>query len=263
MANAFIPWIGGKRRLARHLLPLIPTHTCYCEPFAGAAAIFFAKPPSQVEVLNDVNGELVNLFRVIQHHLEEFCRQFKHALLSRQIYEWEQMKRPETLTDVQRAARFYYLQKLAFGGKVTGQSFGTGSTVGIRINLLRIEEELSAAHVRLAGVIVEHLDWQDCLARYDASHTFFYADPPYWETEGYGVDFGLEQYQALAAAARSIAGKLIISVNDHPKMREVFAGLPMEAVRITYTVSRGGGAAREELIIRSSEEGFGGTRSLL
>ena len=118
MHKPVIPWIGGKRRLAKVLLPLFPEHTCYVEPFCGAAALFFLKRISKAEVLNDVNGDLVNLYRVIQHHLEEFCRQFKHALVSRQIYEWLKDTPPYVLTDIQRAARFFYLQKLAFGGKV-------------------------------------------------------------------------------------------------------------------------------------------------
>ncbi len=84
-----IPWLGGKRRLAPFILPLFPDHTCYVEPFAGAAALFFLKEPSEVEVINDINGELVNLYRVVQHHLEEFVRQFKWALTSRKVFEWE------------------------------------------------------------------------------------------------------------------------------------------------------------------------------
>jgi DNA adenine methylase len=110
MSGPLVPWIGGKRRLADRLLSLFPKHTCYVEPFAGAAAVFFAKAPSEVEVLNDVNGELVNLYRVVQHHLEEFVRQFKWALSSRIVYRWLQMQPTEPLTDIQRAARFYYLQ---------------------------------------------------------------------------------------------------------------------------------------------------------
>lgn len=107
MATPIIPWIGGKRRLAKPILDRFPAHACYVEAFCGAAAIFFSKEQSDVEVLNDINGELVNLYRVIQHHLEEFVRQFKWALSSRQVFEWEQRKDPGTLTDIQRAARFY------------------------------------------------------------------------------------------------------------------------------------------------------------
>lgn len=150
MPKPFLPWVGGKRRLAPHILPLFPEHVCYVEPFCGAAALFFLKEPSKVEVLNDVNGELVNLYRVVQRHLEEFVRQFKWALSSREIYRWMKITPSETLTDIQRAARFFYLQRLGFGGKVDGQTFGTATTSPPRLNLLRIEEDLSEAHLRLS-----------------------------------------------------------------------------------------------------------------
>src|SRR5579871_6540541 len=107
--SPIIPWIGGKRRLANKIIPLFPTHECYVEPFAGAAALYFRKRPALVEVLNDINGELINLYRVVKIHLEEFTRQFKWALTSREIFKWLQITPAETLTDIQRAARFYYL----------------------------------------------------------------------------------------------------------------------------------------------------------
>ena len=85
MATPIIPWMGGKRRLADRIFPLMPPHQCYVEPFAGGAALFFLRPtPADVEVLNDVNGDLVNLYRVVQNHLEEFVRQFKgHSPVAR------------------------------------------------------------------------------------------------------------------------------------------------------------------------------------
>lgn len=264
MADPFIPWMGGKSRLADRILPLIPAHTCYVEPFAGGAAIFFRKQPSECEVLNDVNGELVNLYRVVQHHLEEFCKQFKFELISRQRYGWHQQAHVDGLTDIQRAARFFYLQKTSFGGKSEDQSFGTTTTTPPKFNLLRVEQDLTMAHIRLATATIEHLDWRQVVEKYDRPHTVFFLDPPYWKTEGYGVEFGMEQYEAMASLARSIKGRMIITVNDHPEMRRVFDGLPWEGVPITYSV--GGGAnsqAAQELIIRSSEDGFGGNLSLL
>jgi len=250
MYQPIIPWIGGKRRLAKTILPLFPAHQCYVEPFAGGAALFFLKAQSPVEVLNDINLELVTLYRVVQHHLEEFCRRFKWALASRQLYEWAQMTQPETLIDIQRAARFYYLQKLAFGGKVHRQTFGTATTSPPRLNLLRIEEDLSQAHLRLSRVCIEHLSWPRCIEKYDRARTFFYCDPPYWATEGYGVDFGLEQYDEIARHAREIKGKMVISVNDIPEMRQAFKGLRMQTVDINYTVGGAGkGKDKKELII--------------
>lgn len=123
MSSPIIPWMGGNRRLANRLIPLFPPHECYVEVFAGGAALYFLRPQlAPVEILNDINGELVNLYRVVQNHLEEFVRPFKWALSSRQIFEWQKITRSETLTDIQRDARFFYLQQHAFGGKVSGQT---------------------------------------------------------------------------------------------------------------------------------------------
>ena len=206
-----------------------------------------------MEVINDINGDLINLYRVLKHHLVEFVNQFKWALTSRQMYEWEKMANPETLTDIQRAARFFYLQKLAFGGKVEGRTFGTATTTPPRLNLLRIEEDLSAAHLRLSRTCIEMLDWETCISKYDREHTLFYIDPPYYGTEGYGVEFGIEQYQHLAEAARTMTGKCLISLNNTPEMRKIFKGLKSRTVRIDYTV--GGASSKRkqatELVLKN------------
>lgn len=251
MSAPIIKWMGGKRRLVDRILPFIPAHTCYVEPFAGGAALFFMKPHvADSEVLNDINGDLICLYRVVQNHLEEFVRQFKWALTSRQVFKWLQDTRPETLTDIQRAARFYYLQQLSFGGKVSGQSFGTATSAAPGLNLLRLEEQLSAAHLRLSDVFIEHLTWQNCITRYDREHTFFYMDPPYWQTAGYGFDFGPEQFEEMAELMRNMKGKAIISLNDHPDVRRWFAGFHFESTDIKYTVggSENAKEAREVLI---------------
>ncbi len=236
MSKPILPWMGGKRRLAKQILPLFKPHTTYVEPFCGGAALFFMKEPAKVEVINDVNGELVNLYRVVKHHLDEFLRQFRWALVSRQEYLWQQKSNPETLTDIQRAARFFYLQKLSFGGKVVGQTFGTAATTPPRLNLLRLEEDLSDAHLRLSQTTIERLDWQECIRRYDRPGTLFYLDPPYWGTAGYGVDFGLEQYEQMAQIAREAKGQVVISVNDVPEMRKAFKGLTTQTIKINYLV---------------------------
>lgn len=250
-AHPLVPWIGGKRRLARHILPLFPVHTCYVEPFCGAAALFFQKEPSKVEVLNDVNGELVALYRVVQHHLDEFVRQFRWALTSRQMFQWLKAQPPEPLTEIQRAARFFYLQSLAFGGKVVGQNFGVSTETPHRINLLRLEEDLSAAHLRLANTVVENLPWRKAVERYARPTTLFYCDPPYWGTEGYGVEFPLDEYEEIASCARTGKGTYLISVNDCPEMRRVFAGLPMRRLTIKYTVGTKAPKTTGELLVGS------------
>lgn len=250
-ANPIIPWLGGKRRLADKLIPLFPPHECYVEVFCGGAALYFLRPvPAHTEVINDINGDLVNLYRIVQHHMEEFVRQFKWAISSRQIFKWQQAVRSETLTDIQRAARFYYLQQHAFSGKVVGQHFGTATT-GPAINLCRIEENLSAAHLRLAGTYVENLPWLECMTRYDRPHSFFYLDPPYWQTEGYGVDFGFEQYEQMAEFMRSCKGKVMVSINDHPDIRRAFDGFTMMGLDIKYSIgsTHGQPGVSKELVI--------------
>ncbi|WP_121774691.1 MULTISPECIES: DNA adenine methylase [Acinetobacter] len=235
--NPIVPWMGGKRKLASHLIPKFPEHSCYVELFCGGAALYFLKPEqAKVEVINDVDGELINLYRVVQNHLEEFIKQFKWALTSRTLFNWLKEAYCPGLTDIQRAARFYYLQQHAFGAKRVGQNFGYATT-GRPINLCRIEENLSEAHIRLAGTYVEHLPWQDCFKRYDREHTFFYADPPYYDTAGYGLDFGYEQYVALANTMRIAKGKVMISLNDHAEMRDVFKDFKIESLNIKYSLT--------------------------
>lgn len=247
-----IPWMGGKTKLLKHILPLIPEHTAYVEPFAGGAAVFFNKEESQVEVLNDINGELVNLYRVVKYHMDEFARQFRWALISRQQFLWQQDTPPDTLTDIQRAARFFYLQKLAFGAKPVDQNFGTSAMRPPRLNLLRLEEDLSIAHIRLSRVIIERLDWASCVSKYDRPGTFLYLDPPYLEVEGYGTEFGIEQYERMAQLAGSAAGKMLISINDHKEIRRVFKGLRKQRLKVDYTVGGSArGRGRYELLIRN------------
>lgn len=232
-----IPWMGGKRRLAKTILPAMPAHTCYVEPFAGGAAILFMREePAEVEVLNDMDGELTNFYRVLKHHLEEFVRQFKWALVSRQMFEWEIKTPTEILTDIQRAARFYYLQKTCFGAKSSVRSFGTATTSPPKLNLCRMEEDLSAAHLRLASVYIEHLDWAKCVEKYDSPHTLFFMDPPYLTLAGYSTEFPGMQYLKLASWLERMQGKAILTINDHPDVRDVFGKFRYEEVDIQYTV---------------------------
>jgi DNA adenine methylase len=161
---------------------------------------------------------------------------------------------PATLTDIQRAARFFYLQKTAFGARVSGYHFGTSAVSPPRLNLLRLEEDLSAAHIRLSRCLIEHLPWDECVRRYDRPGTLFYCDPPYWDTAGYGMEFGMTHYAEMAKLSRSIQGQMVISVNDSPEMRDVFSGLTMDEMAINYSLrNRRSGAITPstELLIRN------------
>lgn len=200
-----------------------------------------------------LNSRLISALRVIYiyahyEHLRQL-RTVNHAkecrasafrtLTSRQNWEWLKSTPPETLTDIQRAARFLYLQKLAFGAKVEGMTFGISATTKPRFNLLTLERDLEACHHRLARTTIEALPWDKCLIRYDREETLFYCDPPYWQTAGYGTEFGWEQYEKLAELSKTIQGKMIISINDHPEIRKLFAHMRVEEVKHSYSVGGG------------------------
>lgn len=250
-AKSFIGWVGGKSQLTSTIIPLIPDHKAYVEVFAGAAWMLFRKPPSEVEIINDINGELTTLYRVIQFHLEEFVRYFKWMLVSREEFERMKVLEPEQMTDIQRSARFYYLIKNGFGAKVTNPSFGVSATQRPRMNLVRIEEDLSEAHLRLARVYVENRTYEQCITRFDKPGTFFYVDPPYWDCENdYGKGlFAKADFERLAALLGKVQGKWLMSINDVPQIRELFKGFQIRAVPTKYSIGATGSKAVQELLI--------------
>lgn len=212
-------------------------HTCYCEPFAGAAWVLFRKDPSRVEVLNDADGELISFWRVIQNHLEEFLRYYKFALISRQLFDLANKTNPATLTDIQRAVRYYYVQRNGFGGKIIGRTFGTSASRSPALNLSTIHDVLLETHWRLKGVTIEHLDACECIRRYDRPTTLFYIDPPYYGTTGYAVPFGKPDYLRLRSELLTIKGRFILSLNDVPAVREIYRAFTFKPVTLKYSMA--------------------------
>jgi DNA adenine methylase len=248
--NSFMGYLGGKRLLVKQILPLIPSHKQYVEVFAGAAWLFFAKEESEVEVINDINKDLVNLYRIIKYHLEEFCKQFKWILTAREEYERFKKENPETLTDIQRAARFYYLQRCGYGGNVDRFNFTSSKTSRPRINLLRLEENLSEAHLRLTRAWIENLPYQKIMPKFDTEDAFFYLDPPYWDCEDYygkGI-FNKDDYYNLRDLFKNMKGKFILSINDVPETREIFKDFNLKTVVTTYNIQQGATKKMQELL---------------
>jgi DNA adenine methylase len=203
-------------------------------------------------VINDASGDVATLFRILQRHYTPFMDMLRYQVTSRRAFERLQATDPATLTDLERAARFLYLQRLAFGGKVAGRSFGVTVSGPARFNVLKLAPLLEEVHERLAGVVIENLRWQDFLARYDRPHTLFYLDPPYWGGESdYGVGlFGRDEFTELASRLRRLKGRFILSINDTPEIRSLFGGFAVEAVETTYSLAGGGNALRaSELIV--------------
>lgn len=234
-----LAWLGGKSRLADRIIEKMPTHQTYCEVFAGAAWVLFKKPESKVEIINDINSDLTNLYRCVKYHLAELVAQFRWMLVSRDEFDRFLRTPADTLTDIQRAARFFYLAKSSFGARIVKPTYGISATGAPRLNLLRVEEDLSEAHLRLARVFIENRPYDYVLQRFDKPGTLFYVDPPYWDCEGdYGAGlFSREDFGRLAGILDGLKGRFILSLNDTPGVREVFANFDIEAVKTRYSIS--------------------------
>jgi DNA adenine methylase len=246
-----LAWLGGKSKLAEAIIARIPPHQTYVEVFAGAAWVLFRKPPSDVEIINDINGELVTLYRCARHHLEALVEQFRWMLVARDQWDEFMATPPEVLTDIQRSARFYYLAKMSYGARVNKPTFGVAATGQPRLNLLRLEEDLSAAHLRLARVFIENCPYASVIDRFDKPKTFFYIDPPYWGNEtdyGKGI-FERGDFERLACQLGKVKGKFLLSLNDRPEVRKTFGAFNIEPVKTRYSVGAKTSTTAAEVLI--------------
>lgn len=240
--GSLIPYFGGKTRLAKTIIKKMPEHACYVEVFAGAAAVFFGKEQSKTEVINDLDKELITLYRAVQNHPEELHRQFKNALVAREEFNRQMQANPETLTDIQRAARYLYLQRTCYGGRVHQRTFGTVTVGKPRLNLFTLEAALEDAWRRLAQVLIECMDFRELIPRYDRPHTLFYLDPPYWRINGYTYNFEAQDFVDLAAVLSGIQGRFLMSINDTPEVREIFGRFAIEEVTLKYSMGKSEGS---------------------
>ncbi|MGA2434703.1 MAG: DNA adenine methylase [Bryobacteraceae bacterium] len=248
-----LPYIGGKNRLAKQIIALLPEHLTYVEAFAGGAQVFFHKQPSEVEILNDLDGEVINFFRVCQWHYEELVRYLRFCPPSRKLFELVSATAPQTLTDVQRAARFFYLQKNAFGGLIVKRAFHYGVTQRQNYTLDRIPEALEQAHRRLQRVQLESLPYEKILEKYDRTTTLFYLDPPYWQRKLYKFNFRDEDFEQLNQRLQGLKGRFVLSLDDHPEIRRIFRAWRIQRAAIHYTAQRKAGKRFGELLIMNFE----------
>lgn len=246
-------YIGGKRKLARQLVERIENtpHTLYAEPFIGMGGVFFRRSQRpKAEVINDISADVATLFRVLQRHYKAFIEQLQFTIVHRAEFDRLMRVDPSTLTDIERAARFLYLQRTAFGGKVVGRTFGISYGSPAKFQLSQLEPMLLDVHARLEGVYIERLPFDRFIQRYDRAGALFYLDPPYAGCEGdYGAGvFSADDFAQLAQLLAAIEGRFILSINDTPMIRELFAAFAIEPVGLTYSLSGKPTEARELII---------------
>lgn len=253
--NAPFGWPGGKRNLTKTLLTLIPEHRAYVEVFSGSAKLLFAKERSHWEILNDINDDLMNFFRVAKHRPAELA-EFMYSELIASV-RFKELRNTAgggcaTRAELERAARFLYLTWYSFGSK--GEHFASatiaqlkkGQPAPVRKSVKSIGAILNQAADRLRDVLIENRDFAVCIERYDSRGTFFYLDPPYssFQRNGRYESLGERQAELFQLLARC-KGKFLMSFDDCAAIRELARShaFQVKPVTVTYTL---GGAHRNK-----------------
>ncbi len=226
--KCLINWVGGKRLLRKTIAPLIPKDIkSYIEPFGGGGWVLFYKDRwADLEIYNDLDGRLVNLFRIVKYHPNAFKEEYKYLLGSRDMF--FQFLNGTFITDIQKAVQFYFIITRSFGGK--GSSFGTvkKSSGGASKSQKNVLDKIDAIHERLDKVMIENRDFEILIKQYDFEDAFFYCDPPYSQGCGYDVtstkDF---DHERLREVLGNIKGRFLLSYDDSPKVRELYKGFEM------------------------------------
>ena len=249
---------GGKTRLLKHLLPLVPVDAkCYVEVFGGGAALLLARETKGVEVYNDLDGQLVNLFRQAKFHHPELLRELEFLPASRE--EFNRLRHAPGLTEIQRAAHVLYVNKISFGGKNSSYGTNTASFAAANQSKLGWGEALKAFSVRFDKVNIECEDWRDLLTRYDRPHTFFFFDPPYinsGKNVGYAA-WSPAEMADFAAVLPDLKGQWLLTTCDSPECREIFGGYHIQEGERANGIERRPGKVKnstyKELIITPKE----------
>lgn len=235
--HSFSSWVGGKSQLARTIIDLMPEHKTYVEVFGGAGWVLFKKTPSKVECINDINDDLVNLYRVLKYHFNAFLEEFETTLFSRT--QFDEYRKNKGQTDIQRAVAFYYLLRGAFGSKLNGTfAYHPKNSISLKLGE-ELRLHLTQIHERLQKVIVENTSYDYVINRMDSKDTLFYLDPPYWNCEkmyGKGI-WSKEDFYKLKEQLDGISGKFILSLNDTPEVRELFKEYKMTSKKINWSLN--------------------------
>lgn len=231
--NSFIGWIGGKNYLKKTICERMPkSFNRYIEVFGGAAwVLFYKEKHAELEVYNDYNNELVNLFRTVKFHRPELQRELSFLLNSRELFEdFKAQYNVRGMTEIQRAARFFMLLKTSYGSD--HRSFGCAKR---DINVM--SEYLSRIQERLSRVVIENKDFKDLIKVYDKPDAFLYLDPPYYGTEKYyQAQFSIQDHERLYNTLKDIKGQFLLSYNDCKYIRKLYKDFYIEEIERNHNL---------------------------
>jgi len=251
--DSFFAWIGGKKLLRKEICARFPDggFDKYVEVFGGAAwVLFYKERHAEMEIYNDVNGNLVNLFRCVKYHPSAIQEEFEYVLNSREVFEnFKDMYKSKVLTDIQRAAMYLYIIKASYASKARNY--------GAKARDITAAEYLKTVKERLKAVVIENRDYETLITQYDRPSSLFYCDPPYLGTERYydtvGATFDLDHHRSLANILQNIKGRCIISYNDSEVIRELYKDFSITEVARTNNMGMRYGTKKKysELIIKN------------
>jgi DNA adenine methylase len=213
--NTF-PYVGGKFYMLDIILKLIPEHEIYIEPFGGSAKVLINKPPSKVEIYNDLDKRIANLFYVWAFRCGEFEKKLKKLVYSQTLfYEfYKDIQKPvKKLGNVNDAIKTFYLLQLTYSGNIKSKGFSI-TLLGIkkRMRFLSSLERLSKIHQRLKNVAILNTDFRKLLKLYgDREDAFFYLDPPYYGISGYYIKFTKQDHEDLLEMVKNMKAKWLLS----------------------------------------------------
>jgi DNA adenine methylase len=248
--NSFISWIGGKKLLRKKILEQFPdpdSFKRYIEVFGGAGWVLFANDKhAAMEVFNDANGELINLYRIVKHHPETLQKELEWLLMSREQFFDELNRNTSGLTDIQRAARYFCIIRESFGANLC--TFRSSAR-----DMQKTVDYLKEVSDRLNKVVIENQDFVQLINSYDRPDALFYLDPPYYKAEKYYPDrFNPEDHKRLRECLGGIKGKFVLSYNDCQQIRDLYEGYTLvEVERFDNLVAKSESRKYKELIIKN------------
>jgi len=218
-----ITYYGGKQQLAETIIKLIPPHRVYVEPFIGGAAVFFAKPPSECEVINDVNAEIVNFYEVIQRDFTALQSEINISLHSRKMHKHARViyENPDMFDRIKRAWAFWMLANMSFGSLLDGGwGYDTTGQTSLKVKGKRDMFTESIA-IRLQNVQIECCDALKIIRSRDVPDAFFYLDPPYPDTDqGHYDGYSTDDFRALLETCSKMEGRFLLSSFRHSALAE-------------------------------------------
>lgn len=250
-----ISYYGGKQTMLKHILPLIPQHTLYTEAFCGGCAVLFAKEPADCEVINDVNTELVNFYRIAKTDYPALKAEIETTLHSREIHAHAKHinQHPSFFTPIQRAWALWVCSKLGFASMLDG-TFGYDRNGTTTLKMKNAKDAFTQELCdRLSNVTVECENGINLIRRYDCEGAFHFVDPPYVGSDcgHYNGTFNEEDFSELLETLSEVKGKFMLTMFPHPKIEAYVQshGWIIHRIERTITASKTSRRRQEEWIV--------------